>query len=566
VLDAVREKGYAQGHEIRTRKADGSELWSLVSFQQMVFEGHSALIGGLHDITQRKLAAEETERARAAAEAANRTKSVFLANLTHEVRTPIMAMLGAAEASTTQRLNGGGQVDHARIISRNGRHLLALFENLLDLACLDAGKFTTRSDRCSLVELLADVHAVAHALREGREVDFRIVCESELPAFVRTDPIRLKQALINLIGNALKFTTSGHVHVRVRVHAEAEEPRLTIAVQDTGPGLAADELQRIFDPFEQVEPRPGEPLTGVGLGLPLARRIAEELGGTVEVESRLGAGSTFTLHAATGPLDHVEWLAADAVEAALTSPDEQRHDRQLPRIDGSVLLAEDTEDTRTLVAAALESAGAKVTVATNGREALDAASTRVFDLVLMDIRMPVMDGRTAMAGLRAVGYLAPIIALTASDGKDDHQQLLDSGFDDVWPKPISLERIIERAGDYLRTPRPEAPGGVPPVEERAPAPSLELRLASARADFARGLPRRMRTLESAVRRGDVSAAREVLHQLAGTAGVMDFMPLSEEAGRALREVKRTQHLDAEELLRPLQSLVDDIADGNGGQN
>lgn len=559
LLAEVQKSGHAQGFELPSRKADGTRMWSLSSWQRMTYEGQAALIGGLHDISEQKRTAKELERARTAADVANRAKSVFLANLTHEVRTPIMAMLGAAESSAKSSRNGKGELNHAEIIFRNGRHLLTLFDNLLELACLDAGKFSTHPVRCSLLEILADVSAISNSLRRNPDVNFEIRCESPIPASIKTDPVRLKQALINLIGNALKFTESGHVFVFVRMDSDGEVAILSIDIEDTGQGIPATELERIFNTFEQVHPGSDQVFDGVGLGLPLARWIATELGGTVKVKSQHGLGSTFTLTVDTGPVSAVEWLAPEDVQTALQRSDSYSSAPTQTRIEGSVLLAEDTRDARELIAGALRTAGAKVETVENGRQAVDAASTREFDLILMDIRMPIMDGVAAVVELRRRGYLAPVIALTASIGQSDNRRILREGFDAVWTKPISLDRLIEQASDFLRSPPPQDGGESPGEGDETTKRARNAHRALLVDEFSRGLSRRFRDIQKAAENGDLQSVRQTLHQLAGTAGVMDFMPLSLEAARILKGLKNGEPLDAVNSLERLHELVMDIS-------
>jgi PAS domain S-box-containing protein len=556
MLGEVQRVGYAQGHELFTRKADGTRLWCLVSLQKMTYDGQPALIGGLHDITEQKHTAEELERARQAAEVASRAKSVLLANLTHEVRTPVMAMLGAAEVYSERPGSAGGEMDSAEIISRNGRYLLSLFDNLLDVARMESGKFAVRPVECSLVDILSDVRTVAHLPYHKTSVEFRVFCEGSVPRRIRTDPLRLKQAVINLVNNALKFTSEGYVHVRARMHVGNGEPALVIAVEDTGAGIPEADRERIFDAFEQVQPCPGCLSVGVGLGLPLARSIARELGGTLELESVEGRGSTFTLRVPTGPVDAVEWVSPGELGAPPDASDSDPPAPSRSQVAGSVLLAEDARDAQALIAHALRDAGATVTAVDNGKEAVKAATDKAYDLILMDIRMPVMDGTAAMLELRRSGCLAPIIATTASVTGDQRRRIIERGFDDLWIKPMSLGQIVERASDYLRGPSPHDGNRSSGSHGAASA-----RRAALVAEFTHDLPARLQRIEAAVDRGDLRTAREILHQLAGTGGMMGFMPLSEQAGRVLSRIKAGGVAGTRHELRALETVVDEIADG-----
>jgi len=554
----IRKAGYVQGYEVLTQKADGTPIWCLISLQRMVYKGQPALIGGFQDITERKHTAEELARAWSAAEMASRAKSAFLANLTHEVRTPVMAMLGAAETSARLSGNGRERLDCSEIMARNSRHLLSLFDNLLDVARLEAGKFDITPVRCSLLEILADVRSVAQLPNHNPNVEFRLFCESAIPSQITTDPLRLKQALINVVNNALKFTDTGHVHVRVMMLSDVEEPTLCIDVEDTGPGIPEAERERIFDAFEQAETRPGKPSVGVGLGLPLARSIAEELGGTLVIQNREGCGSTFTLCVPTGPTNAVDWVTPDEAAVSLEQATSEPHVQDPPKVRGLVLLAEDSIDARELIAAALREAGAIVTAVGNGEEAVQAASERVYDLVLMDLRMPVMGGIAATVELRRRRYLAPIVAVTASVPTDQHRKVLEKGFDDLWQKPMSLDEIVQRVSAYLQSASCDEGDGPPDEPEPRRSMASEARHAALVQEFARDLPARLHAIQQAVETGDLQAARDALHQLAGTGGIMGFMPLSVEAGRVLNRMKNENCLHAEDDLQSLETLIVDI--------
>jgi CheY-like chemotaxis protein len=297
----------------------------------------------------------------------------------------------------------------------------------------------------------------------------------------------------------------------------------------------------------------------------LARHIAEQLGGSVEVSSSLDRGSTFTLRVATGPLDDAHWIPPDevAMPARLTAFDQSA--LALGPFVGEVLLADDFPDTRNLIREVLESRGATVTAVDNGEAAVEEASKRTFDLILMDVRMPRMDGATATRELRNRNYLAPIIALTASTMEGDRQRILDAGFDDLWIKPLTLERLVSESAAYLR---PSRKGDSEDPAESDPWTRLtNPRLEAVRTEFVRKLPQRLAKVREAVEERDMDQAREKLHQLVGAGGTYGLMPISHEAARLLSLAKSGKLADRPEELQALTDLVNaavaSLVDGDG---
>jgi PAS domain S-box-containing protein len=610
--------------EFEERVPHDEEMHTYISLKFPLFDpaGRPTAVCGIStDITERKkteallrdhtaaleAANQALAAAREAAEAANRTKGRFLANISHEIRTPIMAMLGAAELlqsdesgrtvrndSYAPTLKGvGATADRGDMILRNGRHLLSLVDELLDLSRLEAGKLEIRPSDCSLVEILADVEAITEPLRRQKMIEYRIIYETQVPERIHTDCTRLTQAVINLVSNALKFTEKGYVRMRVRVESAAggPEPRLTIAVEDSGIGIRPEDRERIFDSFTQVEPISSGATAGVGLGLPIAKWIAEKLGGTLEVQSVFGKGSTFTLHIATGPLDGVPWINPGELIAptlkgvdppsSVGSYDGAVHEgsvrpgapfpkasRKAPcRLQGRVLLAEDAGDIRELIQFVLRRCGVEVTTVENGRQAVEAATREAFDLILMDIRMPELDGLSAAVELRRRGYRAMIIALTASTSDSQREQILASGFDDFWAKPISLDDLAQRLAKYLPSRdgskedqvAASGPQGKPSLKgSRAfelPGATTGERMAAIVAEFAASLPVRSGAIRAALESGDLPRARDLLHQLVGTSGIHGFMSISHEAARLLQILKDPTIAIGPAELRSLEDMI-----------
>jgi len=516
---------HKQGHRV-TLEVNERALWA---------RGRVVgIIGVARDVTARIRADAELKRAKEAAEAASQAKSVFLANLSHEIRTPIMAMMGAAELSADQHLRQEQLESYRDTVLRNSRHLLALINDLLDVARLEAGKIDMFRRPCALVDLLANVRAATASLPDAARVETRYLVNSPVPRQIETDPTRLAQALINLVSNAIKFTEEGVVTVGVAADPDRPEPRLTFSVSDTGRGIAEADRERVFENFAQAGTHAKEAVGGIGLGLPLARAIAEQLGGDLTVESQEGVGSTFRLRVAVGDVAGDRWMQPsefDLDEPAMTAPAPEPE-----ALEMSILVAEDFPDTRELIEHSLRRAGARVVVVDDGAKAVAAARASEFDLILLDVRMPVLSGRDAVLQMRRNGCRSPVIALTASTTADGIGRLIASGFDDVWSKPITLADLMARVAQY----RPVAAtaGGAPGPSSDVRSREIDAKLASIREGFVSSLGEKVEMLRGAASRSDRTLLRERLHQLIGSAGVYGFLEISAEAARLLDLAKR----------------------------
>jgi len=402
----------------------------------------------------------ELERARAAAEAANYAKSAFLANMSHEIRTPLTAILGFAENLLDSRLSEDERQTAARTICRNGRHLLEILNDILDLSKIEAGQMTIERIRFGLPELIAEVSSLMQV--RAAEKGLRLITEyrTPVPEAIETDPTRLRQILLNLVGNAVKFTEHGEVRVvlGLRTRPDASEHLLDIDVIDTGIGLAPEQAARLFQSFTQADESTSRRFGGTGLGLAICKRLAERLGSDVMlVASAPGQGAHFRLTIPTGPLDGIPLVASHC--AVSTARPLANDSPPTPIPPGCrILLAEDGPDNQRLISFILRKAGAEVVVADNGRVAVEAAlqardAGQPFDVILMDIQMPEMDGYEATALLRRRNYDGIIIALTAHAMPQDRERCLQAGCTDHATKPIdrrvllsTIRRCLEKRG------------------------------------------------------------------------------------------------------------------------
>ncbi|QDU80012.1 Sensor protein TorS [Polystyrenella longa] len=388
------------------------------------------------------------------AQAATVAKSEFLANMSHEIRTPMTAILGFNEILLGS-LEINENIEAAKIIQRNGDFLLSLINDILDLSKIEAGKLEVENIRCEPVELVEDVISLMKIRDESKNLELDLQFDGAVPRFIQSDPTRIRQILINIVGNALKFTETGTVTIHLRQSENAAgDAQLEFSIVDTGIGIAAENLGNVFIPFTQADGSTTRKFGGTGLGLAICKRLVEHLGGELDVTSEVGEGSIFTFSVATGSLAGVPMVhQREAVQSNQRSQSKMKWSSDA--LQGmKILLAEDGPDNQRLISFILRKAGAEVILAPNGEIARELAlqSTRddedEIDVVLMDMQMPVLDGYSAARLLREAGYTRPIIALTAHAMSHDRQKCLDAGCDDYTIKPINREELIELLAGY----------------------------------------------------------------------------------------------------------------------
>src|SRR5262245_23672404 len=379
---------------------------------------------------------------------ANRARTQFLANVSHEIRTPVAALIGFADLLLDPDLPAMQRDEFVRAVARNGRHLLAMLNDLLDSAKLESGQMGVEVVPTNLADTLRAVVALMRPIAANKGLSLE-VSGRDLPATIATDPTRLRQILINLLGNSIKFTGRGGVRIEV---AMAGPELVRFAVIDSGIGIDAAAQQRLFAAFAQADASTSRHYGGTGLGLMISRQLARRLGGDVTVRSEPGQGSTFAATIATGPLAGVRMVPVlvDAPPPAAEPP----AGSGTPLDGRHVLVVDDAPDVRRLVSYMLRRAGADVVTADNGEEAVAkavaaAAGERAFDLVVMDMQMPVLDGFGATSELRRRGFTAPIVALTASAMASDRERCLQAGCSVHASKPIERRRLVELAASLL---------------------------------------------------------------------------------------------------------------------
>ncbi|MFK7959303.1 MAG: ATP-binding protein [Phycisphaerales bacterium] len=399
------------------------------------------------EIRVRQQVEQELRTSQQRAESANQAKSEFLANMSHEIRTPMTAILGYADILGEDGGDGAVQRDAVDTIRRNGQHLITIINDILDISKIEAGRMEVESIATPLSPIIEEVADLMRVRAEGKGIELNVVYEGPIPRSIRSDPTRIRQIVTNLAGNAIKFTETGSVTLAVSYDKNHEAP-VRIDVRDTGIGIADDVVNNLFAAFAQADPSTTREYGGTGLGLVISRRLAELLGGSIDVASTVGVGSTFTVRLDPGPRGSIELVkptsgAAGRAEptARATTPDELSGIR--------VLVVEDGPDNQRLIRFHLSRAGAEVEIRENGLLGVETLlgtegdPPQTFDVVLMDMQMPVMGGYEATERLREAGWNGPIVALTAHAMQGDREKCLAAGCDDYLTKPINRDTLLQ---------------------------------------------------------------------------------------------------------------------------
>lgn len=488
----------------RSQNSDGTTGWVQIRSNPVFSDEGTTHVGTIEDITERIHAEEalkqyaddlkrmkeleeqnsahlaslvqELGKAKTHAEDAARAKSEFLANMSHEIRTPMTAILGYTELLLEQPDITAQAAESLQTVRRNADFLLEIINDILDLSKIEADKLTIESVRCSPIQIVNDTCALMRIRASDKGLRLVVQTSPDVPETVETDPTRLRQILLNLLGNAVKFTHVGDVQLRVeyvpdsQVHIQGEgtptvQGGLRFSVCDTGIGMTEEQIGRLFQPFTQADTSTTRKYGGTGLGLTISRRLARMMNGDIEVTSQAGVGSVFSLHIdavephfAVTKVDHQGLndpltTGQSGVNAPETPPVAPRAVSTEP-LGCRILLAEDGPDNQKLISLILRKAGAEVTVVENGELACNAAlaaldSAQPFDVILMDMQMPVLDGYRATMRLRSSGYWGPIVALTAHAMSSDREKCLAAGCSDYTTKPINKARLIELIREQL---------------------------------------------------------------------------------------------------------------------
>ena len=427
--------------ELRCRRHDGAFLWHNVH-NVPVINREGAVerwVCTITDIDERKKFEFNMQEAREAAEKASQAKSAFLVNISHEIRTPLNSIIGYSELLSEDEISSPDKREMLNVIIRNGRAVAQIIDDILDLSKIEAGKFVIERKPVVIAEVLRDVVSVFDVVTRSRGIIFEVRNDFPIESVLMTDPARLRQILLNLVGNSVKFTQKGQVMIEVKEDYSGGK-HVVFRVRDTGIGIKLEDQKNLFNPFVQADESLTRKFGGSGLGLALSRRLARAQGGDIILEaSKPDEGSIFTCS-----------LKADLVspEKLVTQPrsDSEKFDLR----NQHILIVEDSKDSQTMLRRILERESAEVDLADNGVEGCEKALKHPYDVILMDIQMPLMNGYEATRKLRLNGYSGPIVALTAHALKEEREKCLASGCTDFLTKPLDKKLFLETIAKYTQ--------------------------------------------------------------------------------------------------------------------
>lgn len=535
---------------------------------------YRGVLTSFEDITELQQHKVELSLAKDVADAANRAKSEFLARMSHEIRTPMNAILGFAEILQRGMAKDENQrQEYLQTIKNSGEHLLTLINDILDLSKIESGKIDLELARYSPQEIIGQALSIFQIKAREKGLTLSYEATTWLPETILTDIVRLRQIIINLVGNAIKFTENGSVKVVSRM-VEGDQLMLAIDIVDTGIGVSAEGLHRIFDPFSQEDTSITRRFGGTGLGLSICRYLAEEMGGSVSATSVQGSGSVFTVTVDPGSIEGVRQVAPNDIQTAklLVAPDQKNI--RLPACN--ILVVDDGAANRKLVTAYLERAGARVICAENGQVALRKFAENRISLILMDVHMPVMDGLVTTRQLRADGVKIPIIALTGNVMQDDENACRDAGYSGFLAKPIGMQKLLSTVADALGaesfsdTDETNALVGLHrSIEEIASIPASSAPIYSELPtddeeigeivqDFVLHLRKRFILIEDTFAMGDYKELGELAHWLKGAAGSLGFAAFTAPSRELEDAAHRQDTMSAAKHLRTISKLVNRV--------
>jgi len=486
---------------------------------------------------------------------ANQAKSNFLANMSHEIRTPLTSIIGFAESCLDANQSMHERYQATRTIINSSNHLLHLINEILDISKIEAGKIEIENNPANLGELIHEINMFTSVLAEEKQLKFTINCVFPLPSIITTDAFRLKQILLNLCSNAIKFTERGQVELNISYLPQ--QGQLKFDVRDTGIGMTNEQLEKIFSPFQQADVSTSRQYGGTGLGLTLSKELTEMLGGAITAESMIKSGSCFSILIPAKNIN-ANNLIYSVNYNNINNNDKLSESKQLPHYKGRILVAEDNKDIQALINLLIKQVTDDFVIVENGFQALEQACSSQFDLILMDIQMPIMSGIEAYQQIRQKGISTPIVAMTANVMKKDRDEYMSAGFDGFLSKPLNKADFYTIIGKYLTESKT-------PVTEGKPLTSDILREEPQIIDlidiFIDRLPEMLNTINNAISNKDWESVSTKIHQLKGVGGSYGYPMLTKQAQKIEFSLTSQNYSQVNLLVKELGQLCKQIVAG-----
>ena len=449
------------------------------------------------------------------AEEASNAKSMFLANMSHEIRSPLTAIIGFSDSILHRNLSDEKKIELTRSITRNSQHLHQIINNILDISKIEAGQLDIETISTPISTILNEVNSMVGLQAKKKDLCFCINYSFPLPEYINTDPTRLKQILINLSNNAIKFTNEGCVEINVSYHEKMKQ--MHFSVTDSGIGMTEDQVNNVFSAFAQADSSTTRQFGGTGLGLSISKQLTELLGGKISCKSQIDKGSIFSFYIDAGDLENINLLINKKdleIETSAKSIDLSE------QLTGHILLAEDTQDNQDLIEMYVTDTGATITIVENGQLAVEACQQNNFDLIFMDMQMPVMDGTEAITMIRTLNIQTPIISLTANAMKADMDKCFNAGANQFLTKPIDVNRFNEVLVKYLKQDKPNN-------EKEDSKKNKSVQMTKIINRFLDDLPRRVQVINDSYKNKNWREIESETHKLKGLGTAMGFPELTQ---------------------------------------
>lgn len=484
----------------------------------------------------------ELEKVSELALEATRTKSAFLATMSHEIRTPLTAIIGFAEMSVHDVIPNSNRKKYSESILRNGKHLLQVINDILDISKLEANRIEFEEEKFSPSQILQEVEHVLLPQVNKKGLFLELSYNYPIPEYITGDALRFKQVILNLCSNAVKFTETGRINIKV--NCDFKERKLYVEVVDTGIGMTGEQVEKVFDAFTQADSTVSRKYGGTGLGLALSKQFIEKMGGSIEAHSLLGIGSRFIISIETGNISTVKTIHSKPVvrtnqQVAVSTP------KSVRQVVGKILLVEDNTDNQQLFKLLLEKTGATVKIVENGKEAVATAMAEAFDLIFMDMQMPIMDGVEATKILRSKGYDGVIISLTANAMKQDREACFEAGCNDYITKPVSEKTLFNTVCEYLEAADISSDNNVYQDSD-----VVELK-----EKFIANLPLKIEQIKKNFIQGKLSDVKSEVHKLKGLGGSIGYPEITNLSLRIEQSLAKNDTYQCKSLIEEMEGFI-----------